>query len=88
MTLSSKLAELILKASDQTCDPIMKDKVRTWSSPNATPLEILEVLDAVVNGSLAPDIVVTCLDLCFKEACLRENISIEEVTAQAHWRNE
>ena len=51
-------------------------------------LEILEVLDYVIHGSLASGFVVTLLQVLLDQAIEREGTTYEAVVALASWRSE
>jgi hypothetical protein len=79
---------LLLDAPPRHLDPQMVDMVREWpDTPSA--LQVLEVLDLCVRGSLASPMVVMALEIAFTEAIKHEGTTQEQVVAMADtlWRN-
>jgi hypothetical protein len=79
--------KILLSAPEHLLDASMKTLVEKWSE-TPTPIEILEVLDHCVHGALAAGMVVTMLQIMYKEACDGANTTHEEVVKNAVWRNE
>ena len=65
----------------------MKPYIEKWGTLPKT-LEILEVLDYVIHGSLASGFVVTLLQVLLDQAIEREGTTYEAVVALASWRSE
>lgn len=81
------LIDHILSAPPEQLDPQMVEKIKSWSTP-ATPLEILEVLDASIYGALASGIVIAALQALLGVALQRENQTLDDIVAQATWRTQ
>ncbi|HEY3526080.1 MAG TPA: hypothetical protein VGK47_07780 [Nitrososphaeraceae archaeon] len=79
--------KILLSAPEHLLDDSMKTLVEKWSE-TPTPIEILEVLDHCIHGALAAGMVVTMLQMMYKESCDKANTTHEEVVKNASWRNE
>ena len=79
--------KILLTAPDTQLDASMKLIVEKWSDP-PTPIQVLEVLDHCIHGALASGMVVTMLQLMYKEVLAQANATHEEVVKSASWRNE
>lgn len=79
--------KVLLTAPDTQLDANMKPLIEKWSEP-PTPIQILEVLDHCIHGALASGIVITVLQLMYKDACDQANTTHEEIVKNATWRNE
>lgn len=79
--------KILLTAPDTQLDASMKSLIEEWSDP-PTPIQVLEVLDHCIHGALASGMVVTMLQMMYKETCEKANTSHEEVVKSASWRNE
>jgi hypothetical protein len=77
--------ECLLRFSDQSLDDKIKPKIRAWSDP-PTALQILEVLDACIYGSLCTGVIVMGLQQHLNQHIAREGTTLEAVVAQAAWR--
>ena len=86
-SLTDNLKNLLSKAPDSQLDSTMVVLVNKWSTP-PTALEILEVLDWSIFGSLASGVVIQLLQHEYSNACVRENTTHEEVIKNATWRKE
>lgn len=80
-----ELIETLLKAPDSQLDAKMKPYIEKWDKP-PTAIQVLEVLDYCVNGSLASGMVVRLLEMILGDAIKREGTTYEAVTAKATWR--
>jgi len=85
MTLASELLPGLLDAPEGQLDPSLKLKIRAWSNPPQA-IEILEVLDLCVHGSLGSGFTVTLLDMMLQDAIRVEGTTYEAVGALATWR--
>lgn len=81
------MKEILLEAPDSQLDASMKPFVEKWSSPPKA-IEILEVLDHVINGSLASGLITTVLQNMYTEAIIAEKTTHDEVVKLAKWRGE
>lgn len=81
------MKEIFLQAPDSQLDASMKPLVEKWSSP-AKAIEILEVLDWCIHGSLASGLVVTLLQKLYYAALEAEGTTHAEVEKLAVWRKE
>ena len=79
--------KILLTAPDTQLDASMKPLIEKWSDP-PTPIQVLEVLDHCIHGALASGIVITVLQLMYKDICTQANTPHEEVVKNAAWRNE
>lgn len=83
---TKKLVELLLSVSDNMLDSRMKPFVQKWSDP-PTALQVLEVLDYCINGSLASGTIISTLQVLYAECCKAENTTHAVVVQQAIWRH-
>ena len=79
--------QYLLSAPDSQLDAQMKPYIEKWGTLPKT-LEILEVLDYVIHGSLASGFVVTLLQVLLDQAIERVGTTYEAVVALASWRSE
>lgn len=80
------LKELLLTAPDSQLDAAMKTLVKAWDN-EPTPIQLLEVLDHCIHGSMSSGMIVTLLQLTYKQACENALTTHEEVVKNATWRN-
>lgn len=85
--MDAEMIDHLLAAPDSQLDAAMKPLIQKWATP-ATPIQILEVLDSCIHGSLASGFVVTLLQVMYDIACKRENTNHEEVVKLATWRKD
>lgn len=85
MSNDDDLIQTLLKAPDRQLDARMKPLIEKWDKP-AKAIQILEVLDHCVNGSLASGVVVRLFEILLGGAIKREETTYEAVVAQATWR--
>lgn len=81
------LIEHLLNAPDEQIDAKMKPLIQKWSDP-PTPLQILEVIDHCIHGSLASGVIVMGLQIIYENRLKAENTTHEEVVKLATWRHE
>ena len=84
--MDKELRTLLLQSGETHLDPSMRQLIEKWSAP-AKAIEVLEVLDKCIHGSLASGVVVACLQMLYAECCKHENIGHEVVAVGATWRN-
>lgn len=81
----SDMKSLLLEAPDTQLDAQMKPLIEKWDEvPKA--IQILEVLDQCIYGSLASGFTVSVLQTLYHQALQREKLKSEDVEAQASWR--
>lgn len=85
MDQTQDLISTLLAAPDSQLDARMKPYIEKWDKP-AKAIQVLEVLDYCVNGSLASGIVVRVLEVLLGDAIKREGTSYAVVVEQATWR--
>lgn len=85
MNPKAGLIKLLLEAPDNQLDKAMKPYIEKWSDP-PTPIQVLEVLDLCINGSLCSGLVVTVLQVTYEGACKDTGTTHEEVVKLATWR--
>jgi hypothetical protein len=85
MSLSEGLQKALLSAPDSQLDDSMVEKVKEWSTPPKA-IQILEVLDHCVRGSLASEVIVKALQMAYEDTCKKEGTTHEEVVKLATWR--
>lgn len=76
---------LFLSAPESQIDPAIKPLIAAWDDP-PTALQVLHVLDEIVQYGAASGFVVTALDTVMRSALQREEQTLEQLVAQAHWR--
>jgi hypothetical protein len=85
MNAKSELIKMLLDAPDNQLDAAMNPYIEKWSDP-PTPIQVLEVLDLCINGSLCSGLVVTVLQVTYDNACKDANTTHEEMVKSASWR--
>lgn len=81
----SEIRKYLLEAPDSQLDSRMKPYIEKWGNvPKAA--QVLEVLDYIVNGSLASGFVVKLMEILLSVAIDQEGTTYEAVVAQATWR--
>lgn len=80
-----KLKDLFINAPETQIDKVLRDKIMEWPD-NPSALQILEVLDQGVHGSLCSAFVINLLDIVYKKAIHIEGTTHEEVVKKATWR--
>lgn len=83
--MNKEIVKHLLEAPDSQLDARMKPLIEKWSDP-PTPLQILEVLDHCIHGSLASGFVVSLLQMQYGRACEDAKTTHEEVVKGAKWR--
>lgn len=73
-----KFVEHLLEAPDTQLDASMKPLIEKWSDPPRA-LEVLEVLDHCIYGSLARGFAVRVLTMMYDLACENEGMNHTEV---------
>lgn len=86
MSKYEELVDLLLQAPDSQLDASMMPLIKKWSDP-PTPLQILEVLDNCIHGSLASGFTIQVLQIIYDTECKATNVSNEDVIKNATWRN-
>lgn len=86
-TKKDDLKELLLQSPDRELDARVKPYVEKWDDPPTT-LQILEVLDLCVNGSLASGFMIKFFEVVLDEAIQREATTYDDVVKQAIWRDQ
>lgn len=81
----NEVVALLLEAPDSQLDASMKPLIKKWSSPPKA-IEVLEVVDAVICGSLANGFTTKLLQMLYEKACKDENTTHEEIVKNAGWR--
>lgn len=76
---------LLFAASDNQLDSTMKPLIRKWDNPPKA-IQILEVLDYCVYGSLASGFMVTVLEFMLDDALKREGTTQDKLAIRATWR--
>lgn len=77
---------LLLSAPESQLDASMLPLIKKWDSP-PTSLQLLEVLDHCIHGSLASGSVVAFLQSLYAAALKREHKEHSENVPKATWRN-
>ena len=85
MSVYQEIVEVLLQLSERHIDEAVKPMLEKWSDP-PEPIQILEVIDQCVHGSLASGFVVTTLQAMYKMSCEDHNTTHEQVVVNATWR--
>jgi hypothetical protein len=83
--MDTKIKQHLLEAPDSHLDSSMKPLIQKWDEP-AKSLQILEVLDHCIHGSLASGFVVSILQSFYDQALLDEDVTHESNVEYAKWR--
>lgn len=82
---TKEIKSFCAKLSDRSLDGRIKPRIAAWSEP-ATALEVLEVLDLCINGSLCSSFELHLFNMLLSEACAREKCTRGDLEALAVWR--
>jgi len=85
--MSKSIKDTLLKAPDSQLDVSMRPLIKKWDD-EPTALQILQVLDMCIFGSLASGFTVQLLQTMYDEAIRREGTTREAVEKLATWREE
>lgn len=77
----------LAKAPESQLDPAMRKLIEKWDSP-PTALQILEVLDWSIHGSLASGFLINVFQVLYEGALEEEGKTHEEIESLATWRKE
>lgn len=83
--MGDAIRDLLTQLSDDQIDASMIPLLKGWAEP-PTALQVLEVLDKCIHGSLASGFVVTVLEAAYDQALAREATTHEAVVQGATWR--
>lgn len=81
-----ELVEVLLESPDSQLDASMKPLLRKWSDPPKA-VEVLEVVDYCIHGSLGSGFIVATLQSLYDIRCKAEGTTHDEVAKLATWRN-
>jgi hypothetical protein len=84
--LCQQLINVLLAYDDRSFDPSMKTLVQKWSIP-IKPIELLEVIDRCVFGSLCSGVVLSGLQLVYDRQLEVFGLTHENVVKEAVWRD-
>lgn len=82
----STIKEMLLTAPNEQLDPCMFPIIERWSD-EPTSLQLLEVIDKCIYASLASGFVVSLLQTLLEVAMERENVTLDDITPLAVWRD-
>ena len=83
----SDIRDMLCQLDDRNLDASMFPLIRKWDVP-AKAIQILEVLDHCIHGSLASGFIVKTLQVLYDIALKNENVTHEQLVPLATWRNE
>ena len=83
----ANIKALLLEASDSQMDASMFPLIEKWDD-EPTSLQILEVLDHCIHGSLASGFIVHLLQTLYDRALTREGKRHDQNVPLATWRKE
>lgn len=86
--MTNVIKSLFLTAPDTQLDASMFPLIEKWNEPEATSLQILEVLDHCIHGGLASGFTVTALQGLYDRALKLEGKKHEDNIPFATWRTE
>jgi hypothetical protein len=81
------MKELLLKAPDSQLDSSMLPLIKAWDEPPKA-IQILEVVDKCIHGSLASSFVMVVLQGMYDQALKNEGLTHEQLVPLATWRGE
>jgi hypothetical protein len=81
------ISDALLTAPDTQLDGSMKPLIEKWSNP-PTSLQVLEVLDKCIHGSLGSGFVVQVLQMAYDHCLKTEGKTHEQNVPLATWRQE
>jgi hypothetical protein len=84
-TKYEELVTLLLQSPDTHLDAKVLPYIQKWSTP-PTALQVLEVLDLCIFGSLASGFTTRLLQSLYDQRCREENTSHEVLAKLASWR--
>lgn len=76
---------LLLQAPDGQLDASLRPLIERWDSPPKA-IQVLEVVDQCIHGSLASGFTVRLLQMLYDAALVNERTTHEEVEKLAVWR--
>lgn len=80
-----EIVNTLLEMPDSQIDASMQKLIRSWSEPPKA-IEVLEVLDKCINGSLSSGLVVRVLQMLYDTRCKKEGTTHDECVKKATWR--
>ncbi len=83
----SEIKNVLLRAPSNELDPVVHSLIEKWDE-QPTSLQVLEVLDKVIHGSLASSFTVMVLQTLYGKALANENTTHDEVVKLAVWRDQ
>ena len=81
----TKLKALLLEASDSQLDARMKPYIEKWDEPPQA-LQVLEVLDYCIHGSLTSAFTVKLLQIILDLRLKAEHTTLDHILPGATWR--
>lgn len=81
-----ELVSVLLEAPDSMLDASMKPYMRKWSEPPKA-IQVLEVVDYCIHGSLASGAALAALQVLYEQRCKAEGTTHDEVVKGATWRD-
>ncbi len=81
------LKTLLLSASDSQLDAAMKPLIAKWNEPTPASIQVLEVLDHCIHGSLASGFVIKVLQELYQNCLTTEGKTHEQNLSAAIWRD-
>ena len=82
----SEIKNVLLRAPSNELDPVVHGLIEKWNE-EPTSLQVLEVLDKVIYGSLASTFTVMVLQSLYGKALANENTTHDKVVKLAVWRD-
>ncbi len=80
------MKNVLLGAPDSQLDAAMKPLITKWDEPSPTSIQVLEVLDHCIHGSLASGFVITVLQNLYQSCLTAEGKTHEQNLSAATWR--
>lgn len=81
-----ELKQLLLEAPEGHIDPSAMDTIEVWDD-EPLAIQILKTLDMCVHSGLSSGFVIGVLETLLDVAMKNEQITYEELTKQAIWRD-
>lgn len=84
--MNEDIIKALLQLSDNALGDEVKIIIRNWNY-NPSALQILEVLDKCVYGSLCNSFCINVFEILLDNKIKEENTTYDEVVKKAFWRN-
>jgi hypothetical protein len=80
------LKAAFLQAPEDQLDHSLMPLIAAWNEPYPSALQILEVVDKCIHGSLASGFVVSAMQIMLEGQLLNEEKTLDDIIPLATWR--